>query len=326
MPRKHHNLKALFFEKFNITTCLSLWNLSKRQVSHCYPMDILNIYKYIVMMAVAMLVILTGWVGSRFFSKKTLIKELDTTFESPEIQRADAKEGVIKTFLARHELKRSFFSRFTLSKIAIHKSTNPYIIAIAFAVIIPSISLFFNEMHEIEQLIPKEYGYGDRIMLTLQEEKLVPPPPVPPEAFVDAIAEQPSLSRADRDWSRLDPGFVQVILRVMVRMEARGYPMTLLEGYRSPERQDALAGQANLVTKAKGGQSKHQYGLAVDLAPLKNGKVVITERDPWAMAAYLALGEESKAAGLTWGGDWSFKDYGHVERSGSIKKLIAQPR
>ena len=63
-------------------------------------------------------------------------------------------------------------------------------------------------------------------------------------------------------------------------MKARGFPMVLLEGYRSPERQDSLAGQATLVTKAKGGQSKHQYGLAVDLAPIRAGKVVISERDP----------------------------------------------
>ena len=68
--------------------------------------------------------------------------------------------------------------------------------------------------------------------------------------------------------------------------------MVLLEGYRSPERQDSLAGQATLVTKAKGGQSKHQYGLAVDLAPIRAGKVVISERDPWAMQAYTALGRK----------------------------------
>ncbi|UGA36258.1 M15 family metallopeptidase [Chromobacterium haemolyticum] len=96
----------------------------------------------------------------------------------------------------------------------------------------------------------------------------------------------------------------------------------LLEGYRSPERQDSLAGQATLVTKAKGGQSKHQYGLAVDLAPIREGKVVISERDPWAMQAYNALGEEATAAGLTWGGNWSFKDFGHIERSGSLKSLL----
>ncbi|WP_174875397.1 M15 family metallopeptidase, partial [Vogesella oryzae] len=144
-----------------------------------------------------------------------------------------------------------------------------------------------------------------------------------PEAFQDAVSQQPRLRGADRDWNRLEPAFVQSVLHVMARMEARGFPMTLLEGYRSPERQDALAGQTTLVTKARGGQSKHQYGLAVDLAPVHNGKVVISERDPWAMQAYQALGEEAGNAALTWGGDWSFKDYGHIERSGSLKQLLS---
>lgn len=186
------------------------------------------------------------------------------------------------------------------------------------------LALFFREMHGSSEFIPNEYTHSSRIKLTLQEEQLVPPPPLPPEAFTDAISEQPRLNRADRDWNKLDAAFVQTVLRVMARLEARGYPMTLLEGYRSPERQDALAGQGTLVTKAKGGQSKHQYGLAVDLAPIRNGKVVISERDPWAMSAYLALGEEATAAGLTWGGNWSFKDYGHIERSGSLKQLLAR--
>ncbi len=186
------------------------------------------------------------------------------------------------------------------------------------------LDLFFREMHGSSEFIPNEYTHSSRIKLTLQEEQLVPPPPLPPEAFRDAISEQPRLNRADRDWNKLDASFVQTVLHVMTRLEARGYPMTLLEGYRSPERQDALAEQGTLVTKAKGGQSKHQYGLAVDLAPVRNGKVVISERDPWAMSAYLALGEEATAAGLTWGGNWSFKDYGHIERSGSLKQLLAR--
>ncbi|SCK08640.1 peptidoglycan L-alanyl-D-glutamate endopeptidase CwlK [Vogesella sp. LIG4] len=184
-------------------------------------------------------------------------------------------------------------------------------------------ALHLSSRHESSEFIPKEYSHSSRIKLTLQEEQLVPPPPLPPEAFRDAINEQPRLSGADRDWSRLDPAFVQTVLRVMAKMEARGFPMTLLEGYRSAARQDALAGQATLVTKAKGGQSKHQYGLAVDLAPVRNGKVVISERDPWAMQAYVALGEEAGAASLTWGGNWSFKDYGHIERSGSLKQLLS---
>lgn len=174
--------------------------------------------------------------------------------------------------------------------------------------------------------VAQGYAQAERIKQTLREEKLVPPPALPPAAFVDAQAERPSLdiNHASRDWSRLNPAFVQTVLHVMAAMKERGFSMVLLEGYRSPERQNALAAQGNHVTQAKGGESKHQYGLAVDLAPIRNGKVVISERDPWAMQAYQALGEESQAAGLTWGGNWSFKDFGHIEQSGSIRALLAK--
>ncbi|MFC7094203.1 M15 family metallopeptidase [Jeongeupia naejangsanensis] len=178
--------------------------------------------------------------------------------------------------------------------------------------------------HVLGELGPQEYASLRNIQLALTEEKLVPPPPLPPSMFV--TSERPSLAGADRDWSRLDPDFVQRVLALMARMEARGYPLALLEGYRSPERQDSLASQENLVTKAKGGQSKHQYGMAVDLAPMRNGKIVISERDPWAMQAYTALGEEAEAAKLTWGGRWSFKDYGHIEVPGSIASLTRAKR
>ncbi|AXE30501.1 peptidase M15 [Chromobacterium phragmitis] len=189
-----------------------------------------------------------------------------------------------------------------------------------------AITLHFGGYHQDPQFVPGEYAHGSQIRQALLEEKLVPPPPLPPSAFVDAVAEKPQLAldKADRDWSRMDPVFVQDVLRVMERMKARGFPMVLLEGYRSAERQNKLAGGSVKVTQAKGGESKHQYGLAADLAPVRNGKVVISERDPWAMQAYNALGEEAQAAGLTWGGVWSFRDYGHIERAGSLRALLAQ--
>ncbi|WP_230370612.1 M15 family metallopeptidase [Paludibacterium denitrificans] len=176
-----------------------------------------------------------------------------------------------------------------------------------------------------EYVVP-DYQQAARIKQTLLEEKLVPPPPLPPLAFTDVQVQMPGLDiiHANRDWSRMNPVFVQTVLRVMATMKARGFAMVLLEGYRSPARQDALAAQSNHVTQAKGGQSKHQYGLAVDLAPMRNGKVVISERDAWAMQAYQALGEEAQAVGLTWGGNWSFKDFGHIEQPGSLKVLLGK--
>ena len=153
----------------------------------------------------------------------------------------------------------------------------------------------------------------------LNPERLVPPPALPPALFVSS--ERPALETADRDWSRLNPRFTQPVLRILARLASRGYTFALLEGYRSPERQEKLADLGNHVTNARAFQSKHQYGVAVDLAPVRDGKLVISERDPWAMEAYVALGEEAEKDGLTWGGRWWFKDYGHVEMTGSISEI-----
>lgn len=149
------------------------------------------------------------------------------------------------------------------------------------------------------------------IRTALTPEKLVPPPPLPATLFVGT--ERAGLEGADRNWSRLDPQFMQLALQVFARVEARGYPLVLLEGYRSPERQNMLAAMGPQVTQARAFQSRHQFGQALDAAPMANGRLLISERDPWAMQAYQALGEEAEKLGLVWGGRWSFRDYGHIE-------------
>jgi peptidoglycan L-alanyl-D-glutamate endopeptidase CwlK len=95
--------------------------------------------------------------------------------------------------------------------------------------------------------------------------------------------------------------------------ERYGYDMALLEGYRSPERQAILAAKGGSVTNAGAYQSYHQYGLAADSAFYRDGKVVISEKDPWAMRGYQLYGEVAEAAGLVWGGRWKLLDLGHVE-------------
>lgn len=150
----------------------------------------------------------------------------------------------------------------------------------------------------------------------LHGERLVPPPPLPPEAFTTREVERlrPQLRGADREWARLDPDFQARLLRVFETMHARhGYELVLLEGYRSPERQQQLAALGPHVTNAGMYQSYHQYGLAADVAFVRGGRVVISERDPWAMRGYTLYGEVAEAHGLTWGGHWRMRDYGHVE-------------
>lgn len=158
----------------------------------------------------------------------------------------------------------------------------------------------------------------------LNPERLVPPPALPPSLFIGV--DRPALESADRDWRKLDRQFAAKVLLVFERLRERGYTFALLEGYRSPERQDLLAAMGSHVTSAKAFQSKHQYGMAVDIAPLRDQRFVVSERDPWAMAAYLALGEEAARAGLEWGGRWWFKDYGHIELAAALPAPAAQGR
>jgi peptidoglycan LD-endopeptidase CwlK len=170
------------------------------------------------------------------------------------------------------------------------------------------------------QMVP---AFGDSlraadplIAALLQGEHLVPPPPLPPLAFASAEVEllRPMLAQADRDWQRLDPDFAQRLLVVFnVMRERHGYEMALLEGYRSPERQERLAAAGNHVSNARAFQSFHQYGLAADCAFIRAGKLVISERDPWAMRGYQLYGQVAESLGMVWGGRWAMMDFGHTE-------------
>jgi len=163
----------------------------------------------------------------------------------------------------------------------------------------------------LERPSSQETQFTSKAQLALLEEKLVPPPPLPPSIFLGS--NRPALESADRDWDKLQPGFRQALLALMQRLAMQGYEFVLLEGYRSPERQDKLAALGGHVTQARAFESRHQFGLAADLAPMRNGALVFNFDDPWGRAAYQSLGEEAKRMGMIWGGNWKLQDYGHIE-------------
>ena len=152
----------------------------------------------------------------------------------------------------------------------------------------------------------------------LRGEGLIAPPPMPPELFTTREVEQarPLTATASRQWELLDEGFRQRLLMVFKLMrEMHGYEMVLLEGYRSPERQAKLAALGPSVTLAGPFESLHQHGLAADCAFIREGRIVISETDAWAMRGYEKYGEVARSLGLAWGGDWRTpRDYGHVEQ------------
>jgi len=163
----------------------------------------------------------------------------------------------------------------------------------------------------------------------LRGERLAPPPPPPPEVFTteEIRRTRPEVVTADRRWDSIDAGLQQRVLAIFeVMRRQHGYEMVLVEGYRSPERQAELmaGGQA---TRAGAWQSCHQYGLAIDAAPIRDGKLQWDMGDAWTRQGYMLYGELAAQAGLEWGGSWrSIKDYVHVELASACRSARAAKR
>jgi peptidoglycan LD-endopeptidase CwlK len=97
----------------------------------------------------------------------------------------------------------------------------------------------------------------------------------------------------------------------------KGQPLTyrIISGTRTYAEQDALFAKKPPVTKARGGQSNHNFGIAWDIGIFENGKYYegnTSKEDK----AYVDLGALIKAGvpGVEWGGDWtSFVDKPHYQ-------------
>lgn len=92
----------------------------------------------------------------------------------------------------------------------------------------------------------------------------------------------------------------------------------IAQGLRTFAEQDALYAQRPKVTNAKGGQSIHNYGLAIDIVLIINGKEASwdTKKD-WdkdQQSDWMEVVQVFKKQGFSWGGDWrTFKDMPHFE-------------
>jgi len=101
---------------------------------------------------------------------------------------------------------------------------------------------------------------------------------------------------------------------VIAEMTTFGYKVMIYQGFRSFAEQDALYAQGRTkpgttVTNAKGGDSLHNWGCAVDIVFLTNNRPSWDDSHPWHI-----LGQIGKKHGFDWGGDWpSFPDRPHFQ-------------
>jgi peptidoglycan L-alanyl-D-glutamate endopeptidase CwlK len=103
----------------------------------------------------------------------------------------------------------------------------------------------------------------------------------------------------------------------------KGIVIVITDGFRSSEDQDRLyengrTAEGNIVTHAKGGESYHNFGLAIDFAlKTPSGNVIWDmhyDRNENGRSDWTEVVKMAKALGFDWGGDWTnFKDYPHLQ-------------
>jgi len=194
------------------------------------------------------------------------------------------------------------------------------LLAAVLLVCVPSLLILWSRQRVVFEGFRGQDMSESRTMIAqlLRGERLEPPPPPPPAVFTTEEVKRlkPEIVTADRKWARVDPDLQQRVLAIyQVMREQHGIEMVLIEGYRSPERQAKLR-SGGRATNAGAWSSCHQYGLALDSAPLRDGKLQWNMSDPATRDAYFLYGKLAQQAGLEWGGNWrSLKDYVHVQLS-----------
>lgn len=153
-------------------------------------------------------------------------------------------------------------------------------------------------------------------------------------------------SKVNKD--HIHPGLVAVMDLTHEKLEDKNAPIKTYSGLRTFGEQDALFAKGRdlygkvldkkkIVTKARGGQSMHNYGLATDSAFLKDpdnpkGGIYWPDKyDPEWLSVEDALtvaAEEIDAANddgieYEWGGRWNFKDVPHIQVRFTLGELRA---
>jgi peptidoglycan L-alanyl-D-glutamate endopeptidase CwlK len=122
-----------------------------------------------------------------------------------------------------------------------------------------------------------------------------------------------------RELSDLLPSVKTKCLAFISGCSDAGFDVIITSTYRDNASQDALYAQGRttpgaIVTKAKGGESFHNYRVAFDFVPIVSGKAIWNDNKLWQKC-----GDIGRKCGLEWGGGWGFQDKPHMQSTGGLR-------
>lgn len=140
-------------------------------------------------------------------------------------------------------------------------------------------------------------------------------------SFIGSVKNNlsPMLDVNEKRLAKVHPTLAEKSRIILALADDEGYSLQVSQGLRTFAEQDALFNKRPKVTQARGGQSMHNYGLAVDFVFIVDGK------PSWDEKLYRNIKGWAAIADLEWGGNWkNFVDLPHVQLKGlpSYKVLL----
>ena len=116
------------------------------------------------------------------------------------------------------------------------------------------------------------------------------------------------------DLNALHPYFRDQIIKLIKICKSKGITLAVVESFRTSSKQNEYKSMGEKYTRSKGGRSKHQYGLAIDLVPILDSTAEWHNKILWKR-----VGMAGEQLGLRWGGRWRhLYDPGHFEWTGGL--------
>lgn len=122
--------------------------------------------------------------------------------------------------------------------------------------------------------------------------------------------------------SALNPIVEKAKRQLVGQMADKGIRVLISDEFRSAEEQDKLYEQGrtasgSVVTNARGGESYHNYGLAIDFALLDQAGNALWDLEydgnGNGVSDWMEVVDAAKELGFEWGGDWANPDYPHLQ-------------